>query len=140
MWSDSDTDVDFLNYSEVAEMVVDLLSDPKLLPLSVGVFGGWGIGKSTTLRLVERELDKAPDRYLVIKFDAWMYQDFDDARAALMSVISGALVKAAPPALKDRAKSLIGRVNKLRFLGVAREAGAWAMGVPTFGASSKGVT
>ncbi|ESY56063.1 MULTISPECIES: P-loop NTPase fold protein [Mesorhizobium] len=140
MWSDSDTDVDFLNYSEVAEMVVDLLSDPKLLPLSVGVFGGWGIGKSTTLRLVERELDKAPDRYLVIKFDAWMYQDFDDARAALMSVISGALVKAAPPALKDRAKSLIGRVNKLRFLGVALEAGAWAMGVPTFGAISKGVT
>ncbi|MBZ9668599.1 KAP family NTPase [Mesorhizobium sp. ES1-3] len=53
------------------------------------------MGKSTTLRLVERELDKAPDRYLVIKFDAWMYQDFDDACAALMSVISGALEKAA---------------------------------------------
>jgi predicted KAP-like P-loop ATPase len=78
----------FLNYSEIAELVAELVADPNLLPLSLGVFGGWGSGKSSTLRLVEAELAKAPDRYLVIKFDAWLYQDFDDARAALMSVIA----------------------------------------------------
>ncbi|RWF99700.1 P-loop NTPase fold protein [Mesorhizobium sp.] len=139
MWSDSDTDIDFLNYSEVAEMISELIVDPTLLPLSLGVFGGWGIGKSTTLRLVERELLATPDRYLIVKFDAWLYQDFDDARAALMGVISKALVEAAPESLKDQALGLLGRVNKLRVLGLALEAGAFALGFPTFGLIAKGV-
>ena len=137
MWSDSETDIDFLNYSEVAEMVSDLLSDKTLLPLSLGVFGGWGTGKSSTLCLIERELSHSPDEYLVVKFDAWLYQDFDDARAALMSVISEALHKNAPPSLKDNVVSLIGRVNRLRVLSLALEGGAFALGMPTFGAISK---
>lgn len=139
MWADAEADVDFLNYSEVAELVAELIGDQNLLPLSLGIFGGWGTGKSTVLRLVEHELERAPDRYLIVKFDAWLYQDFDDARAALMGVIASALVEASPPTLKEKAKSLLGRVNKLRLLGLAVEGGALAMGVPTFGVLARGV-
>lgn len=138
MWSDSDTDIDFLNYSEVAEMVSELIADSTLLPLSLGVFGGWGIGKSSTLRLVERELLATPEKYLIVKFDAWLYQDFDDARAALMGVISTALAEAAPEPLREKAFALLGRVNKLRLLSLAIEGGALAFGMPTFGAVTKG--
>jgi predicted KAP-like P-loop ATPase len=138
MWSDSDTDIDFLNYSEVAEMVSELIADPTLLPLSLGIFGGWGIGKSSTLRLVERELLATPEKYLIVKFDAWLYQDFDDARAALMGVISTALAEAAPETMKEKAFALLGRVNKLRLLSLAIEGGALAFGIPTFGAVAKG--
>ena len=140
MWSDSETNADFLNYSEVAEMIADLVGDRQLLPLSLGVFGGWGTGKSTILNLVELELSKNSQDYLVIKFDAWLYQDFDDARAALMGVISSAIVDSAPNNLKDKALKLIGRVNKLRLLGLLLEGGALALGAPTFGAISKGIT
>ena len=70
MWSDSETDIDFLNYSEVAEMIAELIKDPRLLPLSLGVFGGWGTGKSTTLKLVQLELARNPEDFLVVKFDA----------------------------------------------------------------------
>lgn len=139
MWADAETDIDFLNYSEVAELVTELITDADLLPLSLGVFGGWGSGKSSTLRLVEAELLKQPQPPLIVKFDAWLYQDFDDARAALMSVIAKALFEASPPTLKDKAASLIRRVNKLRFLGLAVEAGALAMGVPTFGVAARGI-
>lgn len=139
MWADAETDSDFLNYSEVAELVAELISDPHLRPLSLGIFGGWGTGKSTTLRLVEAELAKTKDKYLVVKFDAWLYQDFDDARAALMGVISSALIDASPPTLKNKAISLLGRVNKLRLLGLAIEGGALAFGLPTFGAITRGV-
>lgn len=138
MWADAETDIDFLNYSEVAELIAELIADPNLLPLSLGVFGGWGMGKSSTLRLVETELNKDRDKYLIVKFDAWLYQDFDDARAALMSVISAALVKEVPNTLKDKALKLVGRVNKLRALGLLVEGGALAMGVPAFGAITKG--
>src|ERR1700722_3755072 len=103
MWADTETDIDFLNYSEIAELIAEIIARPTLLPLSLGVFGSWGVGKSSTLRLIEAELAKDVDKYLVIKFDAWLYQDFDDARAALMSVIAAELVKSAPASLKEKA-------------------------------------
>ena len=137
MWADTETDVDFLNYSEIAEMIVEMIENDKLLPLSLGVFGGWGIGKSSTLNLVESLLNEQKDKYLVVRFDAWLYQDFDDARAALMSVIANALAKAAPDNLKKQASGLIKRVNKLRVLGLLVEGGAAALGFPTFGAAGR---
>jgi predicted KAP-like P-loop ATPase len=139
MWADTDTDIDFLNYSEVAELIAEMIGKPDLLPMSLGVFGSWGVGKSSTLRLVANELAKSGDKYLIIHFDAWLYQDFDDARAALMSVIASELVKAAPKSLASKAMSLFGRINKLRALGLLVEGGALAMGVPTFGLITRGL-
>src|SRR5882757_10532109 len=101
MWADTDTDVDFLNYSEIAELIAEMIGRPELLPLSLGVFGSWGVGKSSTLRLFANQLGKTENQYLVITFDAWLYQDFDDARAALMSVIASELVKASPPGMVE---------------------------------------
>jgi len=137
VWADTETNTDFLNYSEIAELIAELIADEKLLPLSLGVFGGWGIGKSSTLNLVESILSKQDDKYLIVRFDAWLYQDFDDARAALMSVISGALIKAAPESLKTRAGNLLKRVNKLRLLGMLVEGGAAALGFPAFGVAGR---
>jgi predicted KAP-like P-loop ATPase len=139
MWADTDTDIDFLNYSEVAELIAEMIGKPELLPMSLGVFGSWGVGKSSTLRLVANELATAKDKYLVIHFDAWLYQDFDDARAALMSVIAGELVTAVPKSLTSKAMSLFGRINKLRALGLLVEGGALAAGVPTFGLITRGL-
>lgn len=139
MWADAETDLDFLNFSEVAELVAELISKPHLLPLSVGIFGTWGTGKSSVLKLVRKDLAKDESKYLVIEFDAWLYQDFDDARAALMSVIAKRLIEAAPSSITTTAKSLYARINKLRLLGLVLEGGAAAMGVPMFGALKKGV-
>ncbi|MCJ2077666.1 P-loop NTPase fold protein [Methylobacterium sp. E-016] len=139
MWADTDTDVDYLNYSEVAELVAEMVGSERLLPLSLGVFGTWGTGKSTVLRLVKRELQNTPTKYLFIDFDAWLYQDFDDARGALMSVIAKALADEAPEGLQAKAKSFLGRVNKLRALGLLAEGGAAFAGFPAFGMLRKGV-
>lgn len=137
MWADTETDIDFLNYSEIAEMVAEMIGDDTLLPLSIGIFGGWGIGKSSTLNLVESLLNEQAEEYLIVRFDAWFYQGFDDARAALMSVIVKALAEAAPEGLKKKAGGLIKRVNKARLLGMLLEGGAAAMGFPTFGAAGR---
>lgn len=137
MWADTETDVDFLNYSEIAEMVAEMIGDDTLLPLSLGIFGGWGIGKSSTLNLVESLLNEQAEEYLIVRFDAWFYQGFDDARAALMSVIVKALAEAAPEGLKKKASGLIKRVNKARFLGLLVEGGVAALGFPTFGAAGR---
>ena len=138
MWSDNETNIDYLNHSEVAEMICDMISDDTLLPLSVGVYGGWGVGKSSILQLVNKRLTEDGDA-IVIEFDAWLYQGFDEAKSALMTVISQALIMEAPEDLKEQAKGLFRRVNKLRLLGLGAEAGMAVLGLPTFGFVSKAI-
>ncbi|WP_309473579.1 P-loop NTPase fold protein [Serratia marcescens] len=53
---------------------------------------------------------------MVINFDSWLYQGYDDARAALLEVIATALTKAAEgnATLTSKAKRLLSRVDGLR--------------------------
>ena len=143
MWADVDTKQDFLNYSEVAQLVGDVVRDPTMRPVTVGVFGTWGTGKSTLLNLIEEGLNPTGTNqdFVVVRFDAWLYQGFDDSRAALMEVIASRLIEAAEskPGVIEQAKKLFGRVNRMRALGLLVEGGALAMGVPTFGWAGKGV-
>lgn len=142
MWSDVDTRLDFLNYSEVADLISGIVRDPTMRPVSIGVFGTWGTGKSTVLNLVEANLqEEAGDEVIVIRFDAWLYQGYDDARASLMEVIASRLFEAAKhdDDLLDKARSVWGRVQKLRALGLLAEVGAFAAGVPTFGMIQRGM-
>jgi len=137
MWSDSESRIDYLNYSEVSEMIAEIISDDSMLPTSIGVYGSWGVGKSSILRLISQEL--AESRYVVVDFDAWLYQDFDEAKSALMTVIAKNLYAAAPEGHKEKAASFYRRVNKLKAMGIAMDLGALAMGVPTFGGITKGL-
>lgn len=139
MWSDKESDIDYLNFSEIAESIADIINSPELLPLSIGVFGDWGAGKSTILSLTESSLAISNEDCLHIKFDAWLYQGYDDARASILETIAKYLVKHTKDNedLSDKAKALYGRVNKIRALGAAADVSAAAMGIPTFGAIGK---
>lgn len=145
MWADVDTKQDFLNYSEVAELVIDVIRDPSMRPVTVGIFGSWGTGKSTLLNLIEDGLNPTQEGgdFVVVRFDAWLYQGFDDSRAALMEVIASTLMEVAvqsqSPSLFEKAKKLGSRVKKMRVLGLMVEGGALAMGMSAFGLGTKGV-
>ena len=148
MWADTESDVDFLNYTEVAELASEMISTPSLLPLSLGIFGTWGTGKSSILKLIRADLlrqgewpdgEPGPTKHLVVEFDAWLYQGFDDAKAALMAVIAKALFDEVPESMREKAAGLFKRVNKLKLLGLIAEGGAAALGVPTFGMLSRGL-
>lgn len=142
MWSDIETKRDYLNYLELAEVVSEVLLNPSMRPVSVGVFGTWGTGKSSLLNLIENQLqDDAKDTVIIIRFDAWLYQGYDDARAALMDVIARRLYEAAKKdaGLQGLAKSLLARVNTMRTLGLGIEVVAALHGVPLMGVGSKAV-
>ncbi len=95
MWSDVESSEDYLNFGEVSDLAVDILSTKDMLPISIGVFGNWGAGKSSLLKLIETKLENDQKDYIVINFDAWLYQGFDDARASLLEVIATELLKSA---------------------------------------------
>lgn len=134
MWRDSESKEDFLNFTELADQVATLATTPDLLPISIGVFGGWGTGKSTVLTLVEGRIPReGPGAPLIVHFDAWLYQGLDDAKAALMEVISTDLLSLAESkkTLIDKAKSFAGRINYFRGLGLIADFGiGMALGIP----------
>ena len=137
MWSDTESKEDYLNFGEVSQIVTEILETEAMLPVSIGVFGNWGAGKSSLLNLIEQQIK--PDEWIIIKFDAWLYQGFDDARAALLETIASHLIQAAKDeeTILKKSKNLFARINGLRLLGLMAEGAALAAGVPTFGLISK---
>jgi predicted KAP-like P-loop ATPase len=137
MWTDNETNRDFLNFSCVAETAAEIVVRAAGQPLSMGVSGGWGAGKSSMLNLIEDSLKARDDeKFLYVRFNAWLYQGYDDARAALMEVIASELVERAKgdENLLAKAQALLGRVNWLRVAGLtAGSAIALAAGVPPMG-------
>lgn len=133
MWRDRESEEDFLNFTEVADQIATLALSPDLLPVSIGVFGTWGTGKSTVLKLAEAKMMAADKPPLIIEFDAWLYQGFDDAKAALMEVVATRLLQATKDneTLFKKAKSFASRINYFRALGLATDFGVgMALGVP----------
>lgn len=144
MWPDIETNQDYLNFSEVADLAAGIIRNEQMLPISLGVFGGWGSGKTSLLGLIEAALDQdvLSKKVTLVKFDAWLYQGYDDARAALMEVIAEHLLEAAKEnaGILGKAKALAARINYFRLIGIAADVGAAAFGIPTFGALTKGAT
>jgi len=141
MWPDNETTRDFLNFSGVADTVAEIIVQANGRPISIGVSGSWGIGKSSLIKLTAVSLAKRPrsegDReFIFVEFNAWLYQGYDDARAALMDVIASKLEEEAEKrkTAVGKAKELLKRVKWFRVAKLAAtSAAAFALGVPPVG-------
>src|SRR5712691_1305748 len=86
MWSDNESDVDLLQYRYLASAVTRIVTNRVLTPSTVGLFGDWGSGKSTLIKMVEEQL-KGKDGVLCLTFNGWLFEGYDDAKTALMGAI-----------------------------------------------------
>lgn len=139
MWPDNETERDFLNFSGVADTVAEIIVQANGRPVSIGVSGAWGVGKSSMIKLIQSSLSGRPKEerdFVFVEFNAWLYQGYDDARAALMDVIVTKLAEEAKARQKAMSKvgDLLKRVNWLRVAKLAiPSAVALAMGLPPVG-------
>ncbi|MBJ8866104.1 KAP family P-loop NTPase fold protein [Citrobacter koseri] len=141
MWADNETEKDFLNFSGIADTIAEIIAQANERPISIGVSGSWGIGKSSLIKLTRSSLNKRPrqmgDReFIFVEFNAWLYQGYDDARAALMDVIASKLEDEAKKreTAVDKVSNIIKRVRWLRGAKlVAGDAAALALGLPPMG-------
>ncbi len=62
MWADNETERDFLNFSGVAETVAEIIVQAKGRPISIGVSGAWGIGKSSMIKLTRSAVAAREDK------------------------------------------------------------------------------
>lgn len=140
MWHDNETTVDYVNFRLVAKACAELIRDTGGEPISIGISGGWGVGKSSLVRMVASELTvdekKAAaekSKYVVVTFNPWLYQGFEDARTALLQTVGDAVLEAAAQnaGLVDKAKALVKRINFLRLAQLGGEVAATLItGVP----------
>ncbi|OWY71559.1 hypothetical protein B7486_07680 [cyanobacterium TDX16] len=132
MWSDNETSVDFLGFQHLVAGLNSIVHNDALLPATIGVFGDWGSGKSSLLRIGAEELKKNEDM-LVLTFNGWLFEGYGDAKTALMGNILDALAedKTLAAEAKGLAVKLLKRVNWWRVAGTVGKAGiGLALGGP----------
>lgn len=115
MWADNETSIDLLGFQVHSDLICSVVTDPYLLPVTIGVFGDWGSGKSSVMKMLEQNL-KEDKSVATIYFNGWQFEGYDDAKAALIHSILIELsdhTKVAEEA-KSFAKGMLKQVNWLR--------------------------
>ncbi len=144
MWSDNETNVDFLNFQAIANTVAEIIQQAEGRPLSLGIAGGWGVGKSSMMQITKEALEKSGgEKFLFVDFNAWLYQGHDDAKASLMDVIAQKLVGHAEKKQTglDAAKAFADRVNWFRVGNIAAQGAAFAfLGIPPLGLAGEAIS
>lgn len=137
MWSDKESSEDYLNFGEVSQLAVDVgcTYHERYVTSIYRNFWKLGGGKSSLLKLIEQKLEQDDKDWIVINFDSWLYQGYDDARAALLEVIATELTKAAEgnSTLISKNKRLLSRVDGVRAMGLLAEGTALMAGLSTGG-------
>ena len=94
MWHDNDTDKDFLGFVVHEQLIRKVITDDDNLPVTFGLFGDWGGGKTSILKILKKDLESEQYKKetIVIYFDGWVFEGYDDAKSALMQEITTQLV------------------------------------------------
>jgi hypothetical protein len=123
--SDNETKVDLLNNEAIAKTIVTLLREKPEHPVTVGVHGDWGAGKSSVLEMIEASLN-AQEGVLCLKFNGWRFQGFEDAKIALIEGIVTGLIEKRPLLTKatEAVKNILHRIDLLK---VAKKTGGLAL-------------
>lgn len=76
-----DLEQDIFGHKHIADAVVESILHTQP-PFTIGIFGGWGVGKSTLLDIVENKLRQ--NNVTVAKIDAWRYSASDNLSRAFL--------------------------------------------------------
>lgn len=133
--NDQETATDLLHYEAIARTVVRFINETPRAPVTIGVHGDWGAGKSSVLKMTEASF-QGNDRVLCQWFNGWTFEGFEDAKTVVIETIVDELRRSRPTSTKvaDAAKKVLRRVDWLK---LARKAGGVAFtaatGVPAAG-------
>jgi len=118
MWNDNASQIDMLFYEPYADIVSQIAVETDDTPLTIGVFGSWGAGKSTLLNLINQKYD-SKDEIICVSINAWMFENYEDAKIAIMEALLRELQDEVPQEIK---RNFINLIKKIDFLKVGSKA------------------
>lgn len=112
---DNETAVDFLYYESIATTIKKMI-DKTSKPITVGIHGDWGAGKSSILAMLEEAYSTDNSQILCLKFNGWLFQGFEDAKIVLLEAVIAELTNARSTSkkIKNLSKSLFKRINWIK--------------------------
>ena len=127
--TDNETRVDMLNNRAIANTIVKLINESANHPISIGVHGDWGAGKSSILAMIEEQFpSRKEDETVCIRFNGWKHQGFEDAKLALMSAILSEITRHRE--MTEEAQSVAKKLWKnINWISVAKTVGSVACSV-----------
>ena len=127
MWPDNETTNDLIGFRVHADLIRAVVSNAAMLPITIGIFGDWGGGKTSIMKMLEHDLDpdhwsegsgerKQCESIAVVYVNTWLFEGYDDAKAALLSAILYELAehKRFGPKIRDGVISLLKSVHWMR--------------------------
>ena len=126
MWKDSETELDFLDYDYLISVLKDTITDDKLLPASIGIYGDWGSGKSSLMYMCKKRLEQDDEKIKCLVFNGWLFESYDDAKSAILGSILDEISKQKRLSKKaqDVLKVLYKSVDKFKLIKKGIKAGA----------------
>ncbi|MEA3351746.1 MAG: SUMF1/EgtB/PvdO family nonheme iron enzyme [Chloroflexota bacterium] len=94
---DHPTTKDLLDFAPYREILVDILRDADTsTPLTIGLFGSWGSGKTSLMRMLQDKINEPNNTsYFTVWFNAWKYNHEDALwRALILRVLDELRTKA----------------------------------------------
>ena len=114
-----------LGFAETADALARIVehSDPRF---AVGIFGGWGSGKTTLMQAIEARLDS--DRIVAVRFSAWRYEKEEHLIVPLLDTLREALLEWSASRPVDarsagRTAATVGRVMRSIIAGMSMNIG-----------------
>ena len=144
MWPDNETTDDLIGFQVHADLIRAVVLNPRMSPITIGVFGDWGGGKTSIMRMLERSLSPQAwvagsseaiecENTAVVYINTWQFEGYDDAKAAILSSVLLRLSEHERFGAKVRKKvfSLLNGINVMRLARLSLK-----YGLPTLAAAS----
>lgn len=119
------SDQDRLNRSRLVEALATVLTGDNNHHQTIGLLGDWGVGKSTTVHLLQKALQRRHQQqpYLFGTFNAWEYEHTNNLQAGMAQEMIKALSSYQPVAEVPTAAGMVARLQQ------GARAGLWWLGV-----------
>ena len=137
MWPDKEAKNDYLNFRYMVDLIVDIATNKSLSPSTIGLYGDWGSGKSTLMKLAQNAIEqKAKEKSnsrkkeegdnddnisntLCIEFNGWLFEGYEDTKTSLCGTILDTLAdeERFGSSVANYAKSLRKKIDFKKILG-----------------------
>lgn len=128
MWSDKEADIDYLNFGYLVNLITDIAMDRSLTPSTIGLYGDWGSGKSSLMKLAKKSIEEKSEKKkrkdetpntLCIEFNGWLFEGYEDTKTSLCGTILDKMAdeERFGHEVADYAKELIKKIDYKKILG-----------------------